>query len=87
MEGPAAPAGALGRCEDAGAGEADRAHGADRGRPGRPDAHHGDRPPKKTLSPGEVRQVALEVAAELTPAAVRALVAAATGPHLERHNC
>ena len=41
MEGPAAPAGALGRGEDAGAGEADRAHGADRGRPGRPDAHHG----------------------------------------------
>ena len=43
MEGPAALAGALGRGEDAGAGETDRAHGGDRGRPGRTHAHHGDR--------------------------------------------
>ena len=80
MEGPATPAGALGRGEDAGAGQDDRAHGPDRGRAGREAPDHGDRPPKKTLSPGEVRQVAWEVAAELSPAAVKALVKAATGP-------
>ena len=37
LAGPAAPAGAAGRGQDAGAGEDDRAHGPRRGRAGSPD--------------------------------------------------
>ena len=39
--------GSLGRGEDAGAGQDDRAHGANRGRAGREAPDHGNRPPKK----------------------------------------
>lgn len=52
--------------------------GPDRGRAGREAPNHGDRPPKKTLSPGEVRQVALEGAVYLAAATIARMASRAS---------